>query len=713
MLKSPQFCISKVYRILTLHKDSRLHNRIHLNSHRYTAVVRSLALLHLMLLLLVSPSAWAALVEYQLDIRATTMIIGDKSATAMLVNDSYPGPVLRFREGDTARITVTNYMDVDSSVHWHGLLVPSDQDGVPYLSSLPIKPGGSLVYEFPLKHAGTYWYHSHTDLQEQSGVHGGIVVEAASPKAYDYEKVLVLQDWTHENPHDVLANLKKDGDYYALKKDSVVSIAGYLERGVLGDWWQRRWQRMGGMDVSDVAYDAFLINGQQQQQIFPKARPGERIRLRFINAGASTYFLLHSAGLEFEVIAADGLDVKAVNVDEVLHAVAETYDIVVTVPESGSLELRASAQDGSGFASVFVGGGEPVAAIALPKPDLYGSHDMDGMGEMDGMQAMEGHAHHAMQSSMQDGPRRLNYEDLQNLDQQSYAGGSESREVELRLTGNMETYNWSFNNIPLSRADKLLVQRGETVRFKFVNETMMHHPLHLHGHFFRVLNEQGTGPFKHTVDVPPMQTVTIEFLANEERDWFFHCHNLYHAKTGMARVVRYEDYQGSPEFEAGRKASADIKDSDFYHSAELKVLDDFGRASGWLANNQHRFELDLESRDWDESRGEATYLYRLNRWTQLLGAVEKEKDEDVSYALGVRYVLPLLVDMDLFITDEGEVEAEFETEFQLSKRVQMHWEYETTGRYHFGLEYRFDEALSLEGAYTSDVDFAVGLKLRL
>ncbi len=651
-------------------------------------------------LLFVSLGSRAELVEYQLRITESTLHINGVDAAAMLVNESYPGPVLRFREGDRARITVTNLTSEDSSVHWHGLLVPPEQDGVPYLSSLPIAPGATFVYEFPLRHAGTYWYHSHTDLQEQSGVHGAIVVEPRDEHiVYEHEAVLVLQDWTHEKPAQVLANLKKDGDYYALKKNSVISVLGYLQRDALSQWWRNRWVRMGGMDVSDVGYDAFLINGKTQQHLLTEAGPGDRVRLRVVNAGASTYFLLHSALSAFEVIAADGLDTEPVRVAEVLHAVAETYDILVTIPEEGAIELRASAQDGSGYASVFLGSGARRLATDMPAPDLYQSHAVHA-GE---------HAHH---HAMNHSARRLKYADLQNLDRQAYAGGADYREVELRLTGNMETYNWTFNDIPLSRADKILVQRGETVRFKFVNETMMHHPLHLHGHFFRVITGEGKGPFKHTVDVGPLQTVTIEFLANEEKDWFFHCHNLYHAKTGMARVIRYDDYRGDPALMAAKKRSTDIQDDDFYAAGELKLMNDFARIEAWSANNRHRFELHGDAYEYDETRLEANYLYRFGRWTQGLAGVEKESGEDAAARVGVRYLLPLLIEMDLFLTDEGDVEAEFETHVQLATRLQLHADYATEGHYHVGVEYRFDERISLEAAYTDVVDFSLGVKLR-
>ncbi len=291
-----------------------------------------------LLLIFLSQYAFSDVVELNLEIDYGEIAYGGE---AMLVNGQYPAPTLYFKEGDTAKITVTNKMNVDTSIHWHGLLVPPEQDGVPYLSNFPIAPHSEFVYEFKLKHSGTYWYHSHTDLQEQSGVHGAIVIEPRKIKYKpDYEAVLVLQDWTKENPHQVLRNLKKDGDYYALKKDSVISLWGYWKQDALKNWLDARWMRMGGMDFSDVAYDHFLINGQKEQTILPNVKEGDVVRLRVVNSGASTYFHLDKAQeLKWKVISLDGVDIKPTNVSELLHAPAETYDFLITIPSSGSFEL--------------------------------------------------------------------------------------------------------------------------------------------------------------------------------------------------------------------------------------------------------------------------------------------------------------------------------------------------------------------------------------
>ena len=676
--------------------------------------------------------AHAEIAERSLEISFKTLNISGKPARAMLLNGAYPGPALRFKEGDRARIHVTNSTDVDTSVHWHGLLVPPSQDGVPYVSNFPIGPGETFTYEFPLRQAGTYWYHSHTDLQEQSGVHGALVIEPRqAPRPALREAVVVLQDWTDEDPEQVLHNLKKDGHYYSRKKRAVISLAEHLRRGALGAWWDNRWIRMGGMDLSDVGYDAFLANGQRELRLFPDAAPGERVRLRLVNAATSTYFVLHGKALPLTVVAADGLDTAPVEAEEILHAVAETYDLLVTLPEQGAVELRASAQDGTGHASIILGQGQVRRAEPLPKPDLYqshagmmhaeaghgamhGGHDMHGgHGEHSGHAGHDGHGgdqgrHHGQEAS----GGRLAYRDLRTLDAWRHLGEGPVREVSLRLTGDMETFNWTFNNVPLSRADKIRIQRGETVRFAFVNETMMHHPLHLHGHFFRVVTGPEAGPVKHTVDVPPMGEVVIEFFANETEDWFFHCHNLYHAKTGMGRIIRYADYAGNPAFERAKMQSPDITDRDWYWRADLSLLSRHARAEGWFANARHQLEWEAEFPEAGHDEAEVAYLHRQSRFFQWLVAAEKEEGEATEYRAGLRYLLPLMVELDLYATDGGRLEAALGTEVQLTEAVKFHGEWETTQEYRFSLEYRLGDGFALEVAHFDDVNVAAGVQLR-
>ena len=694
-------------------------------------------LLTVILLIASANQLSAAPVEYQLTVDYAQVDVEGAEGLGMLINGQYPAPTLYFNEGDFARITVHNNMDVPSSIHWHGLLVPASEDGVPYLSRLPIAPGEAYTYQFEIKHNGTYWYHSHVGLQEQQGLHGAIVIKpkhltaADLANATEHEAVLVLQDWTRENPDQVLANLKKDGDYYALKKDSVLSLWGYWKKRALKNWWQAQWTRMGGMDVSDIGYDAFLINGKNSQMLFENLPAGEKVRLRIVNAGASTYFYLHSAeGLRWEIIANDGQNVQAVSPKEIFHSPAETYDLLVTIPDGGAYELRASTQDGTGFASVFIGSGEKQFAEARPKPDLYQSHDNHNAHSDHSDTAINNeknteneHAAHATPAIAED-PHAFHKMDakpvsllgasskpewsyrLLKSDQPSTLPEGNIRDVELRLTGDMRTYNWSFNDVPLSAADKIKIKRGEVVRFHFINETMMDHPLHLHGHFFRVLVGNGEyDPLKHTLNVAPFEKISIEFYANEEKDWFFHCHNLYHHKAGMARVISYEDSDVDDMF-----LKHHARD-EFYYAGNIKLLNDYAMVDAAYFNSRMGLELEAKSYDYEYEKVELVYFYRATQWLNFLAAVEADEFEE-EFKIGFSYVLPLLIDANFYWKDNNKFEVELGMEIQLTKRIQAHLAHSSSEAYHYGLEYRFNEQWSAEVSKTDIVDASAGINFR-
>ena len=333
--------------------------------------VRTMSVVSLVLfILLAHVHAQATSVEYDLTINQQQVNITGKSARSMTINGGIPGPTLRFKEGDTARIHVHNNMSVETSIHWHGLLVPPGMDGVPYLSFPPIEPGGTFTYEFPLRQSGTYWYHSHTGMQQQSGVYGAIIIEPLQndPKS-DRDHVVILSDWTDEDPHEVSRTLKRGSDWYALKKGSAQSILGAARLGMLGDYFKRELQRMQAMDIADVAYDRFLANGRPEL-ILP-AEPNETVRLRIIDGSSTTYFHLEFAGGPMTIIAADGQDVEPIKETRFLVGAGETYDVFVQIPSAGAYEFRATAHDGSGYASVWIGSGERISAPDLPKPNLY------------------------------------------------------------------------------------------------------------------------------------------------------------------------------------------------------------------------------------------------------------------------------------------------------------------------------------------------------
>ncbi|MDD3620381.1 MAG: multicopper oxidase domain-containing protein, partial [Desulfobulbaceae bacterium] len=325
-------------------------------------------------LLLLLPGAEAAVVEYDLVIDRQPVNMTESAASGMTINGSIPGPTLRFAEGDLARIRVRNNMEEDTSIHWHGVLVPPGMDGVPYLSFPPIRPGAAFVYEFPIRQHGTYWYHSHSSLQEQSGVYGSIVIEPKHQRLHaDRDHVILVSDWTDENPHSVLRTLKRGSEWYALEKGGSQSILGAARLGLLGSYFTRELRRMPPMDIADVAYDRFLASGRPES--FLEALPGETVRLRIINGSSTTYFHLEFAGGPMTIIAADGQDVEPVRRQRFLVGVAETYDVLVQTGGNGAYEFRATAHDGSGYASVWIGSGPYYPAPDIPRPNMY--HSMD------------------------------------------------------------------------------------------------------------------------------------------------------------------------------------------------------------------------------------------------------------------------------------------------------------------------------------------------
>ena len=334
-----------------------------------------------------SPSALHAhkRIEYELYVKDTLVNYTGKVRRAIALNGQIPAPTLYFTEGDTAIIRVHNQMKVETSIHWHGLLLPNEQDGVPYLTTAPIEAGTTHTFTFPLIQSGTYWYHSHTMLQEQSGVYGSIVIYPQEQKNTK-EMVIMLSDWTNENPHEVLRSLKRGSDWYAIRKNSVQSWGEALARGYFKDRAKTEWVRMPAMDISDVYYNRFFINGISQGT-WTDAQPGDTVRLRIINGGSSSYFWLQYAGGKMTVVAADGVNVEPVEVDKILIAVAETYDVEVKIPEDGmAYEFRATAQDISGHASVFLGEGMKMNAPDLPRVNYFEMmREMNNMGKMEGM----------------------------------------------------------------------------------------------------------------------------------------------------------------------------------------------------------------------------------------------------------------------------------------------------------------------------------------
>jgi FtsP/CotA-like multicopper oxidase with cupredoxin domain len=499
------------------------------------------------------------------------MQVDGRRSHAIGINGTVPAPLLRLREGQTARLHVINDLDEETSVHWHGLILPFQMDGVPGVSFPGIPARSRFTYEFPIVQSGTYWYHSHSGLQEQMGHYGPIVIDpaGADPVGYDREHIIVLSDHSPLHPHAIFAKLKKQAGYFNRQRQT---LAGLLagEDQPLKDRVEWGRMRMDPTDVADVtgATYTYLVNGHGPRDNWTALfQPGERVRLRIINASAMTIFNVRIPGLEMRVVQADGQNVRPVAVDELQITVAETYDVIVTPTEDRAYTLVAESVDRSGMARATLA---PRAGMAAKVPPLRKRPiaTMKDMGmDMSGMD----HAGMSHNMKMRDpanapqvemgpgvqtiapmpvdrtgepgqgladaGHRVLTYRDLVALERNPDVRAPE-RELQIHLTGNMERYMWAFDGEKLSEVkDPIPFRTGERVRVTLVNDTMMAHPIHLHGHFFELVTGHGDhSPRKHTVNVLPGGKVSWDVTA-VPGDWAFHCHMLYHMHGGMMQVV--------------------------------------------------------------------------------------------------------------------------------------------------------------------------------
>ena len=630
----------------------------------------------------IAAPAHAEIRNYKFDITEKTVNYTGKNITALAVGGTIPGPVIEATVGDTLRTTFCNKLDEESSVHWHGILLPNDQDGVPHLNTKPIATRKCHTFEFPIKHHGTYWYHSHSNMQEQRGVYGAIVLH---PKDGEREwaakdHTLVLSDWTDESPSDVMRNLKRDSDYYALKKGSVQSWDRVIANGMpaIKNRLKNSWGRMGPMDIADVGYDAFLANGQKTHTL-SDIHHGDKVRLRVVNAAASSYFNLQFAGGPMSVVAADGVDIEPLQLNSLRIGMAETYDVIVSMPHDGrAYELRATSMDGSGYSSTILGGGKDIVkAPDMPKPNLFvQDHSAHGGHAMPQPEQKMDHSAHAGHTSEPQGPVRdmKEYEHLRAVQPTTYDIARKQRDVRLELTGNMIGYTWSFDNKTLSEADKIKIKKGEVVRFTLVNTTMMNHPLHLHGHFFRVLNGQDDySPLKHTVNLPPHETVTIEFAADEEKDWLFHCHNLYHMMSGMTRIVSYEDTPDNPH------AKHMSHGSEWNAYGEITALSNMTSGVFTLKDMRNQLRLELDADYKGHYHVEPTY--ERAQWGPLgvrffTGADFKNipAEKHNLFVAGVRYILPLMIEAELRMDHTGHPRLQLGSELDLTPRLGFQWQ---------------------------------------
>jgi len=709
-------------------------------------------------------------VRYDLYVADTMVTYGGKAKRAIAVNGQIPMPTLTFTEGDTAEIHVHNRLKESTSLHWHGLFLPNQYDGVPYLTQMPIEPNKTHVYRFPIIQNGTHWYHSHSCLQEQIGMYGAMILNKRKEPVIPTIPV-VLSEWTNMMPHEVDRRLHNANDWFAIKKGTTQSYAEAIKGGHFKTKLTNELKRMTAMDVSDVYYEAFLVNGKNQYQVPNKLKAGDKVRLRIANGGASTYFWLTYAGGKITVVASDGNDVTPVEVDRLIIAVSETYDVIVTIPENKSFEFLVTPEDRTKSASLWLGSGQKVPAQKLPKLKYFeGMKMMNEMMDMNGnLVQMEGmkmqnqvmdmnavmyaelddagtdtvvadahKAHNMGNNKGAKGPMTtLNY-DMLRSPEKTVLPKVPTREMEFQLTGNMNRYVWTLDNKTISEEDKILIRKGENLRIILYNNSMMRHPMHLHGHDFRVINGQGDyAPLKNVLDIMPMERDTIEFSASESGDWFFHCHILYHMMSGMGKIFSYENSPLNPEIPnpklARRKLFAD--DRMFHFMAENDFASNGNDGMAMLANT--RWSIGAEWRlGYNKMHGFETethigrYVDRMQWLMPFVGfdwryrkmeAGEQEsnifgqkstKDNRRLFSVGLAYTLPMLVVAQAEVYHDGNVRLQLMREdIPISKRLRASFMVNSDKEFMGGLKFITTKYMGISAHYDSDMGFGVGLTL--
>ncbi len=751
-------------------------------------------------------------VRYDLYVEDTVVNYTGKEKRAIAVNGQIPMPTLTFTEGDTAEIVVHNGLKESTSLHWHGVFLPNKEDGVPHLTQHPIKPGTVHTYRFPVVQKGTYWYHSHSGFQEQIGMYGSLVfLKGAKDQTFrkdidDLPSIsIVLSEWTDVKPENIQRMLRNANDWAAIKKGATQSYVEAIKEGHFGTKLTNEWKRMLAMDVSDVYYDKVLMNGHpitELKNINGKPlKAGDKVRLRISNGGASSYFWLRYAGGKIIVVANDGNDVEPIEVDRLLIAVSETYDIVVTIPENGkAYEFMATTEDRTQSTSYFIGDGTKQHVGELPRLKYFEgmkmmndmmkmNGDLDDMGMQMSLQQMDmnmimypeiseneavkteqtehhhpdhvyhkqaqdtksvekQHQHHSQQaehkkdgSSYHDRSHEivtLNYAMLRSPRKTVLPTDAPVRELKFTLTGNMNRYVWSLDGKVLSETDKIPVKKGEVLRITIYNNSMMRHPMHLHGFDFSVLNGQGEyAPLKNVVDIMPMETDTIEFQANTEGDWFFHCHILYHMMAGMNRVFAVGDYQNPLLPDKAKSYKMLQEESNMPH---LMAQSDFATngIDGEAMLHNARWRLGTEWRlGYHDMHGYEveTHLGRYigkMQWLMpfvgfdwryrkmekngheknLFGQVNKKKDSRSAISLGFMYTLPMLVNFQTEVYHDGIVRLSLMREdIPVSPRLRAGFMVNTDKEYMAELRYILTRNIGVRTHFDSDMGFGAGISL--
>ena len=711
-------------------------------------------------------------VRYDLHIKDTLVNFTGKTKRAIAVNGQIPMPTLTFTQGDTAEIHVYNELKEATSLHWHGLILPNKEDGVPYLTQMPIEPNTTHVYRFPIVQNGTHWYHSHSGLQEQIGMYGSMILNKRSDDTTFRKGIddlptipVIISEWTDYNPNNVHRMLHNATDWFAIKKGSTQSYIEAIKEGHFTTKVKNEFKRMLAMDVSDVYYDRFFLNGNVESQL-SQFKAGDKVRLRISNAGASTYFWLNYGGGKFKVVANDGNDVEPTEVDRLIIAVSETYDIVLTIPENNkSFAFQATSEDRINRSLLYIGEGEKQNMAPLPRLKYFEgmkmmnsmmkmNGDLDDMGmnmslnQMDMNVVMYPEITGASNAQLKENKENqynsnvlsdivtLNYSMLKSPHNTSLPKDAPTKVLKFELTGNMNRYVWSIDNKVVSESDKILIKKGENVKMIIYNGSMMRHPMHLHGHDFRVLNGQGdNAPLKNIIDIMPMETDTLEFNANMEGDWFFHCHILYHMMSGMGRVFTYQNLAPNPLIPNPKLAQRKLfgEDRKFHSMAENDFATNgndgmvmiqntrWSIGSEWRLgfNDMHGYESEthigryIGKMQWLMPFIGFDWRYRKlekgESEKNLFGQVNT-KDERRQISFGVAYVLPMLVTFQSEVYQDGNLRLQLMREdIPLSKRLRGEFMVNTDKEFMLGARYIFNKNMGLRTHYDSDMGYGIGL----
>lgn len=702
------------------------------------------------------------LVRYDLYVADTIVNYTGTPQQAIAINGRLPAPTLTFTEGDTAEIYVHNMMHHETSIHWHGLLLPNEQDGVPYLTTAPILPHTTHLYRFPVRQSGTYWYHSHTMLQEQIGMYGAFIIHKRGASIRN-EEVVLLSDWSDENPHEIERSLHYATDWYAIQKGATQNYWEALVTGNISVKLENEWKRMHAMDVSDVYYERFLINGMVESGA-KHYRKGDSVRLRVINGSASTYFWLTYPGSKITVVATDGVEVEPVEVDRLIIGVSETYDVMVYIPDDSAASVFvATSEDRTGSATLWLGAGTRHSPPPLPRLQYFNGMKMMNemmtvggnlrdMGMEMSLQQMDMNAvmypemHPSNHEEMSHPPTHegklpeeiitLDYSMLKSPVNTTLPPGT-MRELRFELTGTMNRYVWTINNATISESDKILIKRGENIRIILVNNSMMRHPMHLHGHYFRVLNGQGEySPLKNVLDIMPMETDTIEFTAREEYgDWYFHCHILYHMMSGMGRIFTYADSPANPQIPNPEEALKEVYHDDrrYFPSLQLGLESNGVDGAFTLSNTRwiHQAEWRIGFTDTKGYETESHFglyldqnqflsLYTGWDWryrqsdhseTNLFGQQDTKNGRNV-VCVGLQYMMPWFIRTDIRIDHSGNIRLQLSRDdIPLTSRLRLWGSINSDRETRLGVRYILTKYISLSGHYDSDKGYGAGLML--